>query len=206
MKSLRWTAALFLPFLSPFLSEGLFAQDATGVPAPWDVSQTVTALAQQTARLKPLLDQLTPREWLNKGAPEAYVEQWQGAQRELSDVQRIAQALEKQPDRLTVALDTYFRVQSLETRLNTLIEGIRRYQNPAVGDLVAGVMAESASNRDKLRDYITDLASQKEQEFTVVDREAQRCRTTLNRQPAPRPAATPAKAPAAPKPAATKQP
>jgi len=193
MKPLRWIAALSItPFLLTAQAPAPQPADAAGVAAPWDVSQTVMALAQQTSRLKPLLDQLTPREWLNKGAPPAYVDQWQGAQRELADVQRVAQSLEKQPDRLTIALDTYFRVQSLEARLNSLVDGIRRYQNPAVGDLVAGVMAESASNRDKLRDYISDLASQKEQEFSVVDREAQRCRTNLNRQPAARPAPAPA--------------
>jgi hypothetical protein len=211
MKSLGWIAALSLvPWLSaqaPAPGQATTqALDTPGVAAPWDVSQTVVALAAQTSRLKPLLDQLTPREWLNKGAPQAYVEQWEGAQRELADVQRVAQSLEKQPDRLTVALDTYFRIQSLETRLSSLVEGIRRYQNPAVGDLVVGVLGESAANRDKLRDYISDLASQKEQEFAVVDREAQRCRTNLNRQPAARPAPAPAKPAAAPKPAATKQP
>lgn len=215
MKSLRWIAALLLiPWLPPSTRAqapvpvqaptpaATQALDPAGVSAPWDVTQTVLALAGQTARLKPLLDQVTPREWLNKGAPEAYVAQLQSAQRELADVQRVAQSLEKQPDRLTLALDTYFRLQSLETRLNSLVEGVRRYQNPAVGDLLTGVLGESASNRDKLRDYISDLANQKEQEFTVVDREAQRCRTSLNRQPA-RPA--PPKS-SAPKPAAPKQP
>lgn len=219
MKPLRWIAVLLLvPWLPPSThaqgpapvqpqtppSAQLQAGGPASVAAPWDVTQTVLALANQTAHLKPLLDQVTPREWLNKGAPEAYVAQWQSAQRELSDVERIAQSLERQPDRLTLALDTYFRLQALETRLDSLVEGVRRYQNPAVGDMLMGALGESASNRDKLRDYISDLANQKEQEFTVVDREAQRCRTNLNRQPAPaRPA--PAK-PSVPKPAAPKQP
>jgi len=43
-----------------------------------------------------------------------------------------------------------------------------------------------------LRQYITDLAAQNEQEFAVVEREAQRCRDEQNKQPA-RPAPTPAK-------------
>lgn len=206
MKSLRttpqWIAAILLvPWLSAQAPAPVPDAGPVGVDAPWDVTQTVQALAAQTARLKPLLDQVTPRDWLNRGAPEAYVAQLASAQRELSDLQRVAQSLEKQPDRMTVALDTYFRLQSLETRLNTLAEGVRRYQNPAVGDLLTGVLGESASNRDKLRDYISDLANQKEQEFAVVDREAQRCRTNLNRQPArPAPKASPAK------PAASKQP
>jgi hypothetical protein len=199
MKSLRWIAVLTLvPWLPSTQAQAPAPpQPSAGVAAPWDVTQSVAALASQTSRLKPLLDQVNPRDWLNKGAPAAYVSQWESAQKELSDVQRVAQSLEKQPDRLTVALDTYFRIQSLETRLSSLVDGIRRYQNPAVGDLLMGVLGESAANRDKLRDYISDLANQKEQEFAVVDKEAQRCRTNLNRQPAaparPAPKAAPAK-------------
>ncbi len=164
------------------------AQDTAGVAAPWDITQTVAALVTESGRIRPILDQITPREWVGKGAPEAYVAQWQSAQQELADMTRIAQNLEKQPERLTVALDTYFRLQSLETRLNSLVDGVRRYQNPAVGDLLLSVLGESAGNREKLRSYIADLAMQKEQEFAVVDKEAQRCRTNLNRQAPPRPA------------------
>jgi hypothetical protein len=206
MKPFLWTTSLLLvPWLSaqaPAPQAATPTPAPSGVTAPWDVTQATTALAAQIARLKPLLDELKPREWLNKGAPEAYVQQWQNAQRELADVQRVAQSLEKQPDRLTLALDIYFRMQALETRLNSLVDGSRRYQDPGVGDKLVGALGESASNRDKLRDYITDLASQKEQEFAVVDREAQRCRTNLNRQPAPRPASSKG----APNSAAPKQP
>jgi hypothetical protein len=164
------------------------AQDPAGIAAPWDITQTVAALVTESGRIRPILDQIVPREWVRKGAPDAYVAQWQSAEQELADMTRIAQNLEKQPERLTVALDTYFRLQSLETRLDSLVDGVRRYQNPAVGDLLLSVLGESAANREKLRAYIADLATQKEQEFTVVDKEAQRCRTNLNRQAPPRPA------------------
>src|SRR5262249_18356248 len=97
-------------------------------------------------------------------------------------------SLGKQPEKLTVALDTYFRMQSLEMRLNSLVDGVRNYQNPAVGDLLIGVLAENSTNRDKLRQYITDLARTKEKEFEVADKEAQRCRGMINRQPAKPPA------------------
>jgi hypothetical protein len=53
-------------------------------------------------------------------------------------------------------------------------------------------LGASATKRDQLRQYITDLATQNEQEFAVVDREAQRCRDEQNRLPA-RPAAAPKK-------------
>jgi hypothetical protein len=55
--------------------------------------------------------------------------------------------------------------------------------------LLIGVAAENSANRDKLRQYITDLAATKEQEFEVADREAQRCRGTLNKPAPPKPTA-----------------
>lgn len=167
------------------LASALPAQNP-GVQAGWDVDQMLDSLSSQAKRLKPILDQLTPEEWVKKGAPDAYVSQWKGAQNELGYLVDSAKALEQSPERLTLALDTYFRMQSLENRLNSLVEGVRNYQNPAVGDLLFGVAAENSANRDKLRQYITDLAATKEQEFKIVDQEAQRCRTNLSRQPAPR--------------------
>lgn len=153
------------------------------VSAEWDISPTLDRLSDQAKRLKPILDQLTPQEWIAKGAPEAYQTQWRGAQDELGYLVNAVKALEKQPDRLTVALDAYFRAQSLENRLNSLVDAVRKYQNPAVGDLLIGVLAENGANRDKLRQYVTDLAANKEEEFQVVDKEAQRCRGVVNRTP-----------------------
>ena len=161
----------------------LLGAQSPGVSADWDVSKTVAALSAQATRLKPILDQLTPQQWVAKGAPETYVAQWKGAEDELGYLVNSAKALEKQPERLTLALDTYFRLQSLELQLNSLADGVRNYQNPAIGDLLLGVLADNSSNRDKLRQYITDLAATKEQEFQIVDKEAQRCRGILTRQP-----------------------
>jgi len=185
---------LSLTFL-PLLALPLLAQPQTppqpSVDAQWDISQTLTALASQAKRLKPILDQLTPEQWVAKGAPDAYVAQWRGAQSELVYLTDSSKALEAQPERLPLALDTLFRVLALERRLNSLVDGVRNYQNPAVGDLLIGVLGENSANRDKLRQYITDLAASKEQEFEIADKEAQRCRGVLTKQ-------TPAK-PAAPK-------
>ena len=183
--------------LVPFLFPTQMAHAQASVSAPWDIKETIAALSSQTARIKPVLDQLTPGEWVQKGAPDAYVAQWRSAQRELTDVDSASAALEKQPEKLSAALNVYFRVQALEARLTSLVDGVRTYQNPAVGDLIVGIVGENSGNRDKLRQYIADLAEQKEQEFAIADKEAQRCRVQLNRQPAP------AK-PAAPKPVTPK--
>jgi hypothetical protein len=87
-----------------------------GVVADWDVTPTVDALSAQAKRLKPILDQLTPQEWVSKGAPQTYVTQWKGAEDELGYLVDSANALKKQPERLTLALDTYFRLQGLTAR------------------------------------------------------------------------------------------
>jgi len=174
---------LFCTFLAQGQSPG-----QSGVQAGWDVSQTLDALSAQASRLKPILDQLTPQQWISKGAPDTYVKQWKSSEDELGYLVDTAKNLEKQPERLTLALETYFRMQSLEMQLRSLADGVRTYQNPAVGDLLIGVLAENSSNRDKLRQYITDLALTKEQEFKVVDQEAQRCRGVLSHtqsKPAP---------------------
>jgi hypothetical protein len=180
---------LFLPLVSISLSGSLWGQAASSVPAPWDVSKSVSELAAQVAQLKPVLAQLAPRDWVEKGAPEAYVEQWQGAQQELEYLDQTTRTLEQQPEKLTAALDVYFRLQGVEWRLQSLSEGARKYQSPAAGDLLAAAVGEHATRRDQLRQYITDLATQNEQEFAVVEREAQRCREEQNKsRPAPAPA------------------
>jgi hypothetical protein len=189
---------LLLPVLSfvlPALAQTSPAAANAGVATPWDTAPMVAALSTQAARLKPILDQLTPKDWVAKGAPDAYIAQWKGAEDELGFLTDSAAALEKQPEKLTLALDTYFRLQSLELRLNSLVEGVRNYQNPAVGDLLVGVAAENSANRDKLRQYITDLAASKEQEFEVADKEAQRCRGVLTKQTPAKPAAPKKKTP-----------
>jgi len=168
---------------------------AQGVSAPWDISQTLTSLAAQSQRLLPILEQLTPEKWEAKGAPAAYTAQWRNARSEVGYLLGASEAMKKQPEKLTLGLETLFRLQAVEAQVNSLIDGVRRYQNPAVGDLLVSVVSANSANRDQLRQYVTDLAKTKEEEFQVVDREAQRCRGTLMRQPPSRPA------PAAPKPA-----
>jgi hypothetical protein len=180
---------LLVPFALPAQAP------APSVAAPWDITTVIGNFTAAAERVKPILDQLTPQEWVQKGASPTYVEQWQSALKEMDYVTNSSQAFGKDPEKLTRALDTYFRWESLQGRLNTLLEGVRKYQNPAVGDLLVSVLSQNASNRDQLRQYIGDLAAQKEEEFAVVDQEAQRCRGVLNRQPAPARKAAPKTAP-----------
>jgi len=155
-----------------------------GVASEWDVRKLLESLDLQAQHVKPIIDQVKPQTWVAKGAPQAYVTQWTTAQAELKYLLASSESLSKEPERLTLALDTYFRMQALELTLASVTEGIRKYQNPALADLMQAVVSENGSNADKLRQYVQDLATQKEQEFQIADREAQRCRETLMKQPA----------------------
>jgi hypothetical protein len=158
------------------------AQEA-GVPTEWDVQKLVEAIASQSGRVLPLIEQIRPKEWIARGASDTYVQQWDSAHSQAASLKLSSDNLVREPARLTAALDTYFRLQNLETVLTSLVDGVRKYQNPALADLLRSVMSESSTSRQHLRQYLTDLAAVKELEFKVMDQEAQRCRESISRQP-----------------------
>jgi len=157
-----------------------------GVASEWDARKMIEALGTQAQHLKPIIDQVQPDEWQSKGASATYVAQWNTAQAQLRYLIASADSFSKQPERLPLGLDAYFRMQAMDAALGSLVEGVRKYQNPALASLMQSVIAENSANRDRLRQYLQDLATQKEQEFQVADREAQRCRAAMLQQPAPK--------------------
>ena len=176
---------LCLALLCAGIPSMVIGQTPDGVPTEWDLRKTLESLDVQTRQLQPILEQVKPQEWVERGAPQAYVAQWKTAQDQVQYLLGSSQNFAKQPDRLTLALDTYFRLEAMNTTLASLNEGIRRYQNPAVADLLQSVADKNSANRQHLRQYIVELAGTREQEFKVMEQEAQRCRTSLSRQPAP---------------------
>jgi flagellar biosynthesis chaperone FliJ len=157
-----------------------------GVASEWDARKMIEALGSQAQHLKPIIDQVQPAEWQSQGASGTYVAQWTTAQAQLKYLIASADAFSRQPERLPLGLDAYFRMQAIDTALGSLVEGVRKYQNPALASILQSVIAENSTNRDRLRQYLQDLATQKEQEFEVADREAQRCRAAMLQQPAPK--------------------
>ncbi len=160
---------------------------APELPPEWEVSRDMAALAEQVRRFKPILDEVKPQDWVSQGAPEAYQTQWKSVTSEIEYLTRSTKELSSQPERLTVALETLFRMQSLDSILSSLDDGIRRYQNPALADLLRGETNQTAAHREKLRHYVVALAATKELEYKIMHEEAQRCRGMLSRQPAPKP-------------------
>lgn len=156
-----------------------------GVTSEWDARKLIDALSAQAQRLKPIIEQVQPSGWVAKGASQTYIAQWNTAQAQLKYLLSSSDAFSRQPEQLALGLDTYFRMEAMESTLGSLVEGVRKYQNPSLASIIQSVVAENSTNRDRLRQYLQDLAQQKEEEFQIADREAQRCRAALMRQPAP---------------------
>jgi len=166
------------------LSSILLAQKPTaGVSPVWDIRQDMTALAAQIRDLQPYIDHIKPETWISQGAPSTYVKQMVSLQSGIQYLLGSTEKVAKEPERLTVALDAYFRIQYVETLLESIRQGVRKYQSPDLAEILNRLMTTSSNSKEKLRMHIVDLASLREQEMSVMDQEAQRCRGMLSRIP-----------------------
>ena len=157
-------------------------QPPSGLETPWDVRKILTDATAQASQLRPLLPQLNPQPWVQKGASSTYILQWQTAQKQLDDVLAVAQRLSQKTDSLSLVLDTYFRMEALEVTARSLDEGAQRYGARAVADKLAAYVANSFDSRQRLREYLKDLALSTEQNFRIADEEAQRCRGMISKE------------------------
>ena len=153
-----------------------------GLEPDWDIRPVLKEIAAHAGRLLPVLDQIDPKAWVAKGASDTYVAQWSSVKAQTEALKAEALVLANNPEKLSDALKVYFRMQSLEYMLNSLDSGIRKYQNTALADLLARTAAENGANRNRFQRYIEDLSSDREQQFDIMNHEAQRCRAILVQQ------------------------
>jgi hypothetical protein len=149
-----------------------------------EVAAIFSRISERAARIEPMLDQLHPNDWIAKGAPDTYLAQWNSVRQQFTAIESDMSDLTQHPDRLTDSMSALFRVQATHLALGSLMGGVRKYQNPALADLIESVAAEAGGDIDRFEKHILEMAAEKERQFTLVDREAQRCRATLSRQPA----------------------
>jgi hypothetical protein len=162
-------------------------QQPAGLEPDWDIGVILQEMSAHAGRLLPVLDRIDVKAWLQKGASETYAAQVQSSKDQAKAFADGARDLARNPEQLSAALELFFRVQGLETMLGSLEEGIRKYQGPALAETLASMEAENGVNRDRFQKYIVNLAAEREQQFQVMDREAQRCRGILTPEPAASP-------------------
>jgi hypothetical protein len=182
---MRLVIALFMGTL--IFSCGAFGQQQAGNPPSMpdeEVAALFSRISARAARIEPMLQQLHPNDWIAKGAPDTYLTQWNSIREQFTAIKSDMDDLSQHPDRLTDSMGALFRVQATQLALNSLMGGVRRYQNPALADLIESVAAEAGGDIDRFEKHLLEMATEKEAQFTLVDREAQRCRANLSRQPA----------------------
>ena len=148
------------------------------------------AMAGDLAKMGPIFAQVSPAEWVAKGAPDAYVRQLQSTQASMRGLIAATEKLAREPEKLSTALDAFFQMERMELLIGSLLDGIRRYQSSELADTLSRSFAENTVHRDRLRQHIRDLASTREQEYSIINAEAQRCRGTILQQ---QPSASPKK-------------
>lgn len=156
-----------------------------GLEPDWDIRAILDEMSAHAGRLQPVLARIDANSWLAKGASETYVAQLQSSKDQAQAIADGAKALTKNPEKVSACLELYFRITGLEDMLGSLGDGIRKYQDPALAQALASLSAENGANRNRFRDYIVNLAAQREQECEVMDHEAQRCRGVLATLPPP---------------------
>jgi hypothetical protein len=174
------------PPQSPTNMKAQQVQAETGLENPWDVRNIIDAIQKEADKLRPLLTELNPQQWYEqKGAPFTYLLEWRTAQTQLNDIAVSTRLLSQKTDSLSLALDEYFRLEALDITSRTLAEGTRKYATRTEADQLDALIAHNFNSRERLRDYLKDLATNTEQNFKIADGEAQRCRGMISQEPAP---------------------
>lgn len=168
------------PFALIVFATAAFAQE------PADLFNSIS---RHASRLDPMLQQVRVKDWIAKGAPDTYAKQLASAQGQIARITAAMASLAQKPDKMQDSMRALFQVQGFHRLLDSLMGGLRRYQNPALADLIQAVAAEDQADLEKLQQYILDLIDEKEREYQVIDREAQRCRASLAQPVAPAPRA-----------------
>jgi hypothetical protein len=159
-------------------------RSTAGLEADWDIAPVLQQLSVYAGKLPPALDKLDPWAWESKGASGTYLRQLQSSKEQARALADQAKALTRFPEKLSATLEVLFRVQGLDMMLASLVEGARRYQSPADADALESLAVQDGAYRDRLQGYIVNLATAREHDLDVMDREAQRCRGVVTQTPA----------------------
>jgi hypothetical protein len=94
-------------------------------------------------------------------------------------VQNAVARWSAQPDKLSLMLETLIRIESMDQQAISLSQGVRKYHNPAVADILDSMLNSFSGDLEWLRSQSLEMARQREKELEVAQKEAQRCRTQI---------------------------
>lgn len=157
---------------------------------PADVTALTGQVSQRSQRLRPLFAQVHPEAWVEKGAPQVYVAQWNSLGEQNTAIEADMAAAGEHTDAMPGVMSALFRIHRFDTDLQGFLPAIRRYQDSSLAGQIEAEFAGDQRAVEKLQQYVLDLANEKERLLDLENNEAQRCRSMLANQPLARPAAT----------------
>ena len=174
---LRLAALLLCAAAAPLQAQS--TAPAAGLEPSWDVAVVLEEIGVHANRLLPALDKIDANAWVAKGASDTYLAQWQSSREQARVLADGAKALAKNPERLSAALELFFRIEGLDRMIGSIEEGARKYQAGQAAQNLERLYAQGGTNRERFRQYILNLAAERDHQFEVMDKEAQRCRATF---------------------------
>jgi hypothetical protein len=160
---------------------GLLLQPPAGVMSEWELRPKIEKIPAEIERLTPLLSRLQPEKWTAAGAPEAYARQWKDCLDAIPQIEAIAARFAARPQQLSLAVETLVRLETVLQHGASLSQAVRRYQNPAMAEILEGELLAAGASRDWLRQHVLDLTKHREAELEAAHIEADRCRTQLSK-------------------------
>src|ERR1035437_11088021 len=95
---------------------------AAGLEPAWDMAVVLQEIGAHAGRLLPALNHLNPPAWVAQGASDTYVDQQESSRRQVLALIDEAQALSRNPEKLSGALQLFVRMEGLATTLIPLHE------------------------------------------------------------------------------------
>ena len=149
----------------------------------WQAEELAQEIVRNLERAEKIVSALRPAEWVSNGAPEAYVDQHATLSREMEQAKLAARAMEREPERLTYAMDAFLWLERVDDLLGSIAAGARRYYNGAVADLLDSARNRNVDGIATTKAYVRQVAAHVEASMEVAHREAQRCRAAIISRP-----------------------
>jgi ribosomal protein L16 Arg81 hydroxylase len=166
-----------------FVALSAFSQ---GVPTEWEARKKIDELSARVADVETALSLLDLERWKKAEAPGAYAEQYEAAKRQMASARQAMQELRESPERLATAFEIFLRFEAVDHMLDSVREAARKYDDTAAADALEAKLGATLTARDRFRTYLLDLAKERDAQYAVLVKEAQRCRTEVNTPPAPK--------------------
>jgi hypothetical protein len=173
-------------FLFSIVVYGAFccaAAQSEGVLPRWEVVQLSNDLAANVEQTKTVLDQVRPKEWIQAGAPAAYVDQHESLLADLQNLKLSAESLGRRPEKLSYVVDTFLWLDRVSSTVGSVGGGVRAYQSAPIADLLDSARGKAETSMDVLKEYMRQVAVEQEAAMDIAHSEAQRCRGQLAIQP-----------------------